>query len=194
MPVRSKSHEFISALSATPFPFIVNFNYTDTIHKVIDMEEVGNLRSYEIKNIINFHGDLRGDIILGIEDSSIPSEFTFFKKSTQKDYTNNTFRLGDELAKAEMITFWGYSLGISDHTYFSNYFQNILKKDNSLPIRKINICHYGIDGKNAFDANIDRLVNGKVNAFKEKILLKYYDVSDNQVFYEFTFNNSLQSI
>lgn len=183
LPSDSKSHELINSLAASKDVIIINFNYTDTLINVIQSVSMQHL--INDKKVHYFHGNLKGDIILGIEDTNIHSDLSFFKKSIQKNYNKNSIRLTQKLKEAEIITIWGYSLGESDHTYYSDFFNELGKESVRLPLQKINIYHYKENGKRIINSNIDKLLKGRINSIKEREILQYYDISQNSIIYNF---------
>jgi hypothetical protein len=160
---------------------IITFNYTSSLTKLIEIEArkkwaVSNGFGEKFTNnfqkikdsIIHIHGSLVADnIILGIEDvvNIIPKETFIVRKSIHVDYTK--FSLG-LLSKANNVTIFGHSLGISDEMYFKKLFTLWKQTPSNNDKRKINIYHKK-DHKQRiyFNNRILELIEYTTSDFKE---------------------------
>lgn len=90
---------------------VISFNYTTILDKR--------------PNIImhHVHGSLDTDgFVFGIEDGEdINKQHSFLYKSYNRDLNVNY--LNKKLDDAQQITFFGYSLGQTDHSYFDDFFK-----------------------------------------------------------------------
>lgn len=137
--------------------YIVNFNYTDTIKK---LEPEG-------KDTIvhHIHGSLNSDgFVFGIQDScEINPEHSFLYKSYNPFLNVN--RLNERFDDAEDITFFGYSLGQTDHSYFDDFF----KQQSSAGCKRKNFTFYYY-GQEAYDDlywQLRTLTDKRIAKFKQ---------------------------
>lgn len=170
---------------------IITFNYTDTLTKLIEIEArnkwaVSNGYGEKFTNnfqkikdsIIHIHGSLESNnIILGIEDVEdiIPKETFIVRKSIHVDYTK--FSLGI-MSKANNVTIFGHSLGISDEMYFKKLF-TLWKQTHSVNNkRKITIYHKKDPKQKVYYNNrILELIEFTTSDFKELNDYKFIEVS-----------------
>jgi hypothetical protein len=164
---------------------IITFNYTNSLTKLIEIEakkkwavsdgfgERFTNNFQKIKDsIIHIHGSLDADnIILGIEDvvDIIPKETFIVRKSIHVDYTK--FSLG-LMSKANNVTIFGHSLGISDEMYFKKLFTLWKQIPSNNNKRKIIIYHKKDPKQKVYYNNrILELIEFTTSDFKE---LNYY--------------------
>jgi len=169
---------------------IITFNYTNSLTKLIEIEarkkwavsdglgEKFKNNFQKIKdNIIHIHGSLDADnIILGIEDigNIIPKETFIIRKSIHVDYTK--FSLG-LMGKANNVTIFGHSLGISDEMYFKKLFSLWKQTPSSNNKRKITIYHKkDPNQKIYFNNRILELIEYTTSDFKELNDYKFVEV------------------
>ena len=112
--------KLINALNQTESNglFILNFNYTDTVHTLFDNEPTFPVIKHHI------HGSLADgkDIVFGVEDGyKLKKEHSFLYKSHNR--VLNVNHLNERFEDAKHILFYGYSLGQTDHSYFEDFFR-----------------------------------------------------------------------
>lgn len=165
---------------------IINFNYTDTIRRFFKVwERLERNQNHNINsdilcgglpknmNLIYPHGSINdGFVIIGVEDSAlISSNHSFLKKTSHKNFK----RIPPECLKGcDKIIFFGHSLGVSDHTYFKDIFENSCRRSLNL---EIIISYYGEDGYDKIMEQLNSLTD--CNVYKLKILnkVRFVDVS-----------------
>jgi hypothetical protein len=169
---------------------IITFNYTSSLTKLIEIEArkkwaVSNGFGEKFTNnfqkikdsIIHIHGSLDADnIILGIEDvvDIIPKETFIVRKSIHVDYTK--FSLG-LMSKANNVTIFGHSLGISDEMYFKKLFTLWKQTPSNNNKRKINIYHKKDPKQKVYYNNrILELIEFTTSDFKELNDYKFIEV------------------
>ena len=112
--------KLINALNQTESNglFILNFNYTDTVHTLFDNEPTFPVIKHHI------HGSLVDglDIVFVVEDGyKLKQEHSFLYKSHNR--VLNVNHLNERFEDAKHILFYGYSLGQTDHSYFEDFFR-----------------------------------------------------------------------
>lgn len=169
---------------------IITFNYTSSLTKLIEIEArkkwaVSNGFGEKFTNnfqkikdsIIHIHGSLEdNNIILGIEDvvDIIPKETFIVRKSIHVDYTK--FSLG-LMSKANNVTIFGHSLGISDEMYFKKLFSLWKQTQSSNNKRKITIYHKKDPSQKIYYNNrILELIEYTTSDFKELNDYKFIEV------------------
>jgi hypothetical protein len=157
---------------------IINFNYTNTVNKIIEFYNYGNLKL----NQYFIHGSLiNNDIIIGIQDKlNIPNDLIFMKKSFHKTHQKSRFDIFSQIVGCEELILFGYSLGESDHTYFYRYFDYIMEKHKQFKInnlKKITIYHYKDEGKREIISQIDKLCKNELNTLNDFVQINYHDVT-----------------
>ena len=167
------AYNIISNVCTAKFStYILTFNYTEIIER-IQREYFPSCNNYDINHI---HGSLSNDnIVFGIEDSAeIAKEHVFLYKSyNQVQNINGLIRI---LKGAENITFFGYSLGQTDHSYFDDFF-----KSQTLPdckSKKFTFYYYRQDGYDDLIWQLKILTNNRLSYLKQYNQLEFYDVSN----------------
>lgn len=164
----SRAYEFIKNKAEEKI-IVINFNYTDTVR-----EALGDDLYFKNVEEIHVHGTFDKNIILGVEDNAdIPEDFIYLKKSTHDEYDN--LRIYDLLKESNDISFWGYSLGISDHSYFKDYFiksAQDIRDDNN-----ITFYHYEEEGKDNIYKELDKLTYYNIGGLKRNNNINFIDVS-----------------
>lgn len=96
---------------------IYSFNYTDLNKLARSLGYDGHL------NLINVHGSLNSDIVLGFEDD-VPglNDFHYMIKSFNPNYSTSHVR--DSLSTAKEVIIFGHSLGSTDYPYFAEFFSS----------------------------------------------------------------------
>lgn len=99
---------------------VIDFNYTGTVEyiaKELNLEK--NLTHFQV------HGSLKdNNIIFGVQDEININGNVFIRKSFHENY--GIYDIDDALRNSEKIIIFGYSLGDSDHMYFSRHFQSLV--------------------------------------------------------------------
>lgn len=166
----SKAFEMIkSEISDTDIIF--NFNYTNSVFKIGEILGIPNIASKHSY----VHGSIENkDIIFGVEDSArINNEHIFFKKSYNPNFTNSNIISILQNEKFDLIIF-GHSLGITDSSYFENYFSfRVHIKSDS----KLKIFHYGDEGYDEIMTILDNYTASNLTNFKHNNKLEFIDSS-----------------
>ena len=69
--------------------------------------------------IVNIHGNIESDIILGINDSRLyDSSYSYMVKT--KDYVSQLSLVREKILEADELVIFGHSLGETDRDYFQN--------------------------------------------------------------------------
>jgi len=165
---------------------IINFNYTNTIYKLLEMfvrserNKCYNINSDILEgrfpkhiNVIHPHGCISdGFVIIGVEDSAIISpNHSFLKKTCHKEFKRFPMEC---LEGCDKIIFFGHSLGVSDHTYFKDMFENSCN-DNFRS--RIFISYFGDKGFEKIISQVDILTDNNVNMLMSQDRIKFIDVS-----------------
>lgn len=130
---------FKEAFSYGYEPSVLNFNYTEAAESIYQDCTGRNYKSLEDKDkFIYIHGNLLdNNIILGLHDKAQIDRNSFLRKSSSDNF--HTKNISEYLEKFEVITFFGHSLGKTDHDYFSGF----LNKCAAGVILNKNITIYG---------------------------------------------------
>jgi hypothetical protein len=142
---------------------IINFNYTSNIVQLVDNLNRKNY-STTLIDLINVHGKLNEEIILGIEDGALidqKEDFVFLKKGMNDSYSNNKWH--QSYLEAKEITIFGHSLGESDQDVFKPMFENLLQTRSMSKV--INIYFHPKD-VGYISKRINRLLDGAITTFK----------------------------
>lgn len=100
------------------FTNIFSFNYTDLNYLA---KQMGIQKNIEYTHI---HGKLSDrSIILGVNEAQLNEEYDEFHKSTSEFYRSNN--LAQALDEANEIVFYGFSFGLIDFDYFSDFFKSL---------------------------------------------------------------------
>lgn len=165
-----KAFEIISnAVRCKDKTYILSFNYTDTIENINDFYFRNN------KLIINhIHGRLIDHkIVFGIEDNaSVHKDHIFIKKSHNE--IQNVSGLNSILEKAENFTFFGYSLGNTDHSYFEKLFVTQVQPNCSK--KNFTFYYYGEEAYDDLIYQLDILTHNRYTNLKECNNIKFYNI------------------
>ena len=149
--------------------YILTFNYTDIIERLRNIY-FQNCNKYCINHI---HGSLSNNIVFGIEDSvEVAKEHVFLYKS--HNINQNINGLISVFENAKNITFFGYSLGETDHSYFDDFF-----KAQTMPDCKDKNFTFYYYGDNAYDDliwQLKKLTNNRLSYLKQFNKLNFIDV------------------
>lgn len=112
---------------------VINFNYTNTFDYIYSQL---NDYSHDKLNLINMseyhvHGYLNEGIVFGIDDKvDIPKNYIYLLKSYDRNTSNVNFN--SILNSSKKVIFFGYSLGLSDASYFEDFFQSLCEFNTTL--------------------------------------------------------------
>lgn len=153
---------------------IYNFNYTNSVFKVTEILGISNI---EAKHSF-VHGSIENkNIIFGVEDNAkIKNDaHIFFKKSAHHNFTESNIIkiLHNSDEKVDLVIF-GHSLGITDSSYFSNYFDSLTSKNNNSNLK---IFHFGEEAYDDMIYIIDKYTNHNLTDFKHYNDLEFIDSS-----------------
>ena len=153
---------------------IYNFNYTNSVFKVAEILGISNIESKH-----SFvHGSIENkNIIFGVEDNAkIKNDaHIFFKKSAHHNFTESNIIkiLHNSDEKVDLVIF-GHSLGITDSSYFSNYFDSLTSKNNNSNLK---IFHFGEEAHDDMMYIIDKYTYHNLTDFKHYNDLEFIDSS-----------------
>ena len=146
--------------------FVINFNYTNFIKKVKYLSE-----KIEIRYI---HGSLKNDIVFGVQDKLDLKEEHIFLYKSYNQY-QNVQGLPQILENADEIIFFGYSMGVTDHSYFDDFFKAQAVKNCQNKIIK-----FYYHGQNAYDdiiCQLKVLTNNRTSYLKQYNNIQFEDSS-----------------
>ncbi len=143
---------------------VIDFNYTGTfasVQRSVDSPESGKCTH------IKLHGSLDENyIIFGTDDKSkILADHVFLKKSFHDEFKSTQF--SKELKNCKTVIFFGHSLGVTDHMYFSKFFKQACWEGNSYSNKDIRIYHYGKRSKLEIGKQLDFLTRTSIGLFKQ---------------------------
>ena len=148
---------------------VLNFNYTDTVeicaefifrmnklNQNIIQKDFGNEYKKKLNQIL-VHGSINDEIVFGIDDrEEIKKEYRYLHKSFDENTT--CVNIGKLLEDSEEIVFFGYSLGVTDESYFEDFFHKIclFNRDEKSDQKAITFYYFKKDG---YIELFDRLVS-----------------------------------
>lgn len=174
----SEAKKFLNMVAGLNF-LIFNFNYTRTCEDLFFHLYHGNDTLYQdaIKRIIHVHGSLENnDIIFGIEDKSyIDEEYIFLKKSVNPNFCNlDIEKIMQKSTKN--VAFFGYSLGITDYTYFKDFFRSLSQQSFPKLPKNITVFYYGLSNYYDIYKRIDDMSLSSVSGIKQNHNLALVDL------------------
>lgn len=151
--------------------YILTFNYTDIIERIHDCYFSTLRENYLINHI---HGSLSDDnIVFGIEDSvEVAKEHVFLYKSHNTNQRING--LISIFENAENFTFFCYSLGETDHSYFDDFFKAQTMPDCKK--KNFTFYHYGAEAYDDLIWQLKKLTNNRLSYLKQYNNLEFIDV------------------
>lgn len=137
---------------------IFNFNYTDSIFRIAEI-----LKQDIEKKHWHIHGSIKEqDIIFGVEDNArIHNEHIFLKKAYNKNY--GKYSIKKMFNKENEIIIFGYSLGITDSSYFKNY---IWERAIDVIQTQFKFYYYGDLGWDEMMKIIDKYTANRLTEFR----------------------------
>jgi hypothetical protein len=155
----SNSYKLIQGIVNENY-LIIDFNYTETTREIL--KELGQDEDTIAKRLIKIHGDLKSDIIFGIEDTAkIDAQHIYLLKSTSMLYSKNN--ISEFLKKAENIYFFGHSLGNTDHSHFNGFFYDVALFPRG---KIIKLYYYKDDGTDDLYRQLHILTKRKIDQLK----------------------------
>lgn len=154
---------------------ILNFNYTDTIKKIINCDFNDGSRTHQNSHIQYVHGNLEEDIVFGIEDkASVDTSHVFLYKShNQKQDISSLRRYLDESLN---IIFFGYSLGETDHSYFDEFFKHY--STHGCHYKHITFYYKDDDAYDNLVVQLNTLTDSSLSKLKQYNSVKFIKVSE----------------
>lgn len=150
--------------------YVVNFNYTIFVEKIINKANHDCIDFY-IKQI---HGSLKDDIVFGVQDNmELQREHVFLYKSYKK--SQDVEGLPRILENANKIIFFGYSLGETDHSYFSDFFETQTRPQ--CHSKTIKFYHYGQDAYDDIIWQLKVLTNNRTSYLNQYNNIQFEDSS-----------------
>jgi hypothetical protein len=140
--------------------YVINFNYTHSIQSIL--KEIGMTDKVD-DNIYHIHGSVsQKNIIFGVDDSTgIYGKHSFLRKSTSHHYGEKN--VNTILANATELTFFGHSLGSTDHMYFQDIFHSLQSQNGKI---KLNFYYYDEAGWNELHEQLHILTFNHVSKMK----------------------------
>lgn len=157
--------------SSENYTYILTFNYTDIIERIHDYFFSSSKKNYLINHI---HGSLSDDnIVFGIEDSAeVAKEHVFLYKSHNTNQRiNGLFSIFENM---ENFTFFCYSLGETDHSYFDDFFKAQTMPDCKK--KNFTFYHYGAEAYDDLIWQLKKLTNNRLSYLKQYNNLEFIDV------------------
>lgn len=156
---------------------IVNFNYTNSVHKLLGCVHENKFGSSARSNslsVYHVHGSaLNKDIIFGVDDMHpVRAGHIEIKKSTFNDVGGKLIK--DVLKKARELYFFGLSLGETDHMYFRDFFGSLTSAEIN---KNITFYFYQKAGRLSLHEQFQSLTDNKVSLMKSNAQFKFEDVS-----------------
>lgn len=144
---------------------VINFNYTHSIKSIVrEMGMLDDEANEFIRNYVyHIHGSVsQKNIIFGVDDSStIHPKHSFLRKSTSHHYGEKN--IASILKNAKELTFFGHSLGSTDHMYFKDLFSDFLLHGNG---KELNFYYYNESAWNELHEQLHVLTNHHVSRMK----------------------------
>lgn len=150
--------------------YILTFNYTNIIERLHSIFFSLNDDFY----INHIHGSLSDEnIVFGIEDSvDVSKEHIFLYKSYNKNQNING--LISVFENADKLTFFCYSLGETDHSYFDDFFKAQTMPDCNR--KNLTFYHYGSEAYDDLVWQLRTLTNNRLSYLKQYNNLEFIDV------------------
>lgn len=169
----SKAYKEILNIDKTDLK-IINFNYTNSIKNILIANGFTAEKAKEL--IYHIHGSLdEKSIIFGVEDNAnIKSEHIFLKKAFNPSF--KSININQLLINANEVTFFGHSLGNTDHSYFETFFTLKSSTQNIGPI-KLKLFYYGKENYKALFEELDFLSNNNLTALRQTNQFELIDSS-----------------
>lgn len=151
--------------------YILTFNYTGIIERLHQCY----FPLSENFCINHIHGSLQNNnIVFGIEDSAeVAKKHVFLYKSYNT--TQNINGLISVFENAKNITFFCYSLGETDHSYFDDFFNAQTKPDCDK--KKFTFYYYGQEAYDDLIWQLKTLTKNRLTYLKQYNQLEFHDVS-----------------
>src|SRR5574344_2011785 len=170
---KSTAYALIQEITNDDSTVILDFNYTQSTKYIL--RNFGNY-SYDINNrLLKVHGEAsENNIIFGVEDkASIKKEDVFLRKAYNKEYKALNFsKLFEHVDK---LTFFGHSLGETDHTYFEKLFLGCISPLANMSNKEFTFYHYGEEGYDGLMKQIDSLTGNNLTIFKQYNNVRFID-------------------
>ena len=167
---KSVAHTLIRDIIIDRIPYyVVNFNYTRFVECIIKgFDPIPDCK------ILQIHGSLKKDIVFGVQDSlNLNREHVFIYKS--HNINKNVEGLPRILENANKIIFFGYSLGETDHSYFSDFFET--QATPQCHSKTIKFYHYGQDAYDDIIWQLKALTNNRTSYLNQYNNIQFEDSS-----------------
>ena len=151
--------------------YVVNFNYTYFVERVIEAANCNYNTGFKIRQI---HGSLKKNIVFGVQDSlNLNREHVFLYKSHNKN--QDVKGVPQILENANKIIFFGYSLGETDHSYFSDFFETQTRPQ--CHSKTIKFYYYGQDAYDDIIWQLKTLTNNRTSYLNQYNNIQFEDSS-----------------
>ncbi|MFI3265436.1 MAG: AbiH family protein [Rikenellaceae bacterium] len=156
---------------------VLDFNYTDSFRYLI--AELCPEHAHNC-TVINVHGLAKeNNIIFGVQESANKNpDDIWLLKNVDRNYKE--INIYDYLIEAKHIFFLGFSIGVSDHSYFADFFQNYAIYYKDKPKKHIYLPYYKEEGRLCLHKQIFALSHGKLTKTKNTFNLHFIDIEEQQ--------------
>jgi hypothetical protein len=149
---------------------VINFNYTNSFEVLYHRHTRRDLEDH----IYYVHGNFDSDIVFGIDDRvEISKDFVFALKSFDKNTLHMNYNT--MLYESDIITFFGYSLGKTDESYFKDFFLKCCEYNENQP-REINFYHKGKEGYQDLFFRLREMTENNTAKFLQYNSVEFIDV------------------
>jgi hypothetical protein len=152
---------------------IVNYNYTNTVPRIVKFLNNRRNDRLDLEKIKYFHphGEIEKEIILGTEDksiTSIKSDFHFVMKASDSNYKHIEWE--DAYKNATKIFIFGHSMGESDYDSFSMMFSHLMETNT-----KINLDFFYLNsGYDFINNRLYKYTKGELALFKIRHIVNFH--------------------
>ncbi|MFR9542699.1 MAG: AbiH family protein [Rikenellaceae bacterium] len=156
---------------------VLDFNYTDSFRYIIT--EICPEHAHNC-TVINVHGLAReNNIIFGVQESANKNpDDIWLLKNVDRSYKE--IDIYDYLIDAKHIFFLGFSIGVSDHSYFMDFFQNYSIRHKDKPKKHIYLPFYQEKGRLDLLKQIFALSRGELTKARKTFNLHFIDIEEQQ--------------
>jgi len=142
------------------------FNYTNSIEELLDSEGAA-IDDFEV---VHIHGTIDKNIIFGTEDLPAGQKYEHyvFVQKSSGSYSPE-YSIIHDIESADIVTFFGHSLGESDKDYFRNLFGKYSHYSYMPKLIEIRVYfHNGEEGLERLEGRINTLTDGNLRVIKSK--------------------------
>lgn len=169
----SEAYNLISSIKQ-PYTHVLNFNYTNTIERILQSLTLFTIDKNQFQTKVHGSIDENSDIVFGVdENTEISSDNIFIRKSYSKSFDGINLR--PNIKNLKKITFFGHSLGSTDHFYFEELFEYLCKDHNPQDTVEFTIHYYGEESYDRIMGELERVTKRNVTKLRQNVILKTID-------------------